>query len=80
MIKYYYDIRCSECGRFCRPVDAGVPYGPGKLEPPEEEFFCQDCFNKKIEHPEKVIIGCWWIRPQYVKIAKSILRHRRNIL
>lgn len=71
--------RCSICGKFCIPYDSGVQYGSYyDLEPPEEEMFCKQCYDKKIAEPKKVIIGCWWIKPNYVSIAKSILRHQRS--
>ena len=33
--------------------------------------------NKKLEKPNEVIDKCWWIKPNYVRVAKSILRHRK---
>jgi hypothetical protein len=76
-------IKCCECGKFCNPVDSGVMYGgAGALVPPDKDCFCNNCYQKKLEiaryNPEQIIIGCWWVKPNYVKIAKSVLRHKRK--
>lgn len=74
-----WDVRCSECGRFCVPYDKGTYYGScNDLEPPDPLFFCKKCVEKKLEEPERVISRCWWIKPNYVRVAKSIVRHRRD--
>jgi len=76
-------IRCYECGRFCIPADDGTFYGgPCDLEPPDTSFFCPVCAKRRMDvamhKPEKVILGCWWIKPDYVAVAKAVLRHRRR--
>lgn len=72
-------IQCEECGKFCQPYDHGTYYGScTDIEPPEPSYFCKKCVKRKLEHPETIISGCWWLKPDYVRIAKSILRHRRN--
>ena len=70
-------IRCEECGQFCRPADDGVYYGGClDLEPPDPVYFCRRCVDKYLQDPERVIVGCWWIKPNFVRAAKSIIRHR----
>lgn len=72
-----YNIQCEHCGQFCKPHDSGTYYGSCiDMEPPDESFFCKKCVDKELETPERVIVGCWWLKPNYVRIAKSILRHR----
>ena len=83
MARWYYDIRCSICGRFCKPADDGVMHGSSyDWDPPDPEYFCKNCFNDLIakakDQPEKIPISCWWIKPQYVSVAKAIMRHRRK--
>lgn len=77
-------FNCSCCGQFCWPHDSGTYYGSYfDLEPPDPEIFCKRCARKlmqgAVDNPEKVIVGCWWIKPDYVRVAKSILRHQRKI-
>lgn len=76
-----YDIRCEGCGKFCKPVDRGTYYGSyADFEPLDPSYFCKDCVDKKIEDPfsTKLGISCWWIRPNYIAVIKSILRHERK--
>ena len=41
-------LRCSVCGRFCRPVDSSTPFGGyNSTEPPEEEYYCGKCVLKE---------------------------------
>lgn len=75
--------RCSECGRFCHPKDGGVPYGHAyDMEPPDPIEYCPSCADKKMERailePEKIISGCWWIKPNYVRVARCMLRRKRT--
>jgi len=75
-------MRCSECGQFCRPVDSGTFYGHcNDTDPPDPDFFCARCakrnMDEAIKTPERIISRCWWIKPDYVLVAKSILRNRR---
>lgn len=73
---YKITIKCDDCGRFCKTVDSGIMYGStSSLEPPDTSYFCQECVDKKVEDPYSVIVGCWWIRPNYISVAKSIIRH-----
>ena len=75
-----YDIRCESCGKFCNPADKGTYYGGCMdLEPPDVSFFCKTCVGKKLKEPERIISGCWWLKPSYVSVAKSIIRHRNKI-
>ena len=81
MERWQWDIRCCDCGRFCVPADSGTPYGSCQdLEPPETLFFCPRCAERHLNEaqttPEKVNIT-WWRPPNYVDVAKSVLRHRR---
>jgi len=74
---------CSECGRFCIPQDSGTMYGSyNDYEPPEDVLLCPRCADRKmaeaIRAPATIIVGCWWRKPDYVSVAKSILRHRRK--
>ena len=76
-----YDLKCYHCGQFCIPVDYGIFYGSCcDFEPPDPVYFCKKCFEKQVvkakENPDKVISRCWWVKPYYVIIAKSIRRHR----
>jgi hypothetical protein len=76
-------IQCSECGQFCQPVDRGTFYGNClDIDPPDEDFFCKKCYNQKVNKakysPEEIIINCWWIKPNYVAVTKSIIRHRKK--
>ena len=44
-----YQTLCSECRKFCRPVDSYTPFGsqgPEGLEPLDEEYTCKKCFPK----------------------------------
>lgn len=82
MEKWQFDIRCCECGRFCLPADSGVMYGGcTDMEPPEADYFCPRCAQQLLKKaqrtPESITAGCWWHKPNYVSVAKSILRHRR---
>ena len=75
---------CSRCGRFCVPKDEGTYYGScNDTEPNEPEFFCAHCAQAEtaeaIAAPDRVIINCWWMKPDFVRVAKSILRHRRSL-
>lgn len=75
-----YDIVCEECGKFCRPSDKGTYYGScNDLEPPDVSYFCKKCVDKKLKQPHKIIIGCWWVKPNYVRVAKSIQRHEKKL-
>lgn len=76
-------INCSNCGKFCIPVNGGAMYGEScDFEPPEPEEYCPACSDMlmkgAISHPECVIFGCWCYKPDYVRVAKSILRHRKR--
>jgi len=63
-----WDIRCEICGKFCRPYDRGNYYGSVlDLEPPDVVYFCKPCVEKELRSPEKIISGCWWIKPNYVE-------------
>lgn len=68
------NIKCNECGRFCKLFDYGYYYG-GVLDvdPPEEPiYFCKKCVRKLKKHPEKIVFGCWWIKPNFInQLEKS---------
>lgn len=82
----FVKFHCCNCGRFLSyspPVDYGIYYGSYyHMEPPEPSEYCPKCANemmqRAIKNPESVITDCWWIKPNYVSVAKSILRHRRR--
>ena len=82
-----FDLHCTDCGRFThlgiRGSDSGTYYGgPCDTEPPDPHIFCPHCAGEQLEEakrkPERTPIGCWWIKPYYVRVAKAILRHRRK--
>jgi hypothetical protein len=72
-------IKCYECGRFCVPHDSGTFYGGClDLEPPDPVYFCKNCVDKKIKNEDNgMVMGCWWLKPNYISVVKSILRHRK---
>ena len=74
--KYYYDIRCTVCGRFCKSTcDSGTPYGNSlDTEPPEDEYWCDSCAKKEEDHYVKEgRVPDYWIQPKWVrKAAKSL--------
>lgn len=73
------NTKCEECGRFCKPIDSGTYYGNATdLDPPDPSFFCKKCVDKRLKSPDTVIIGCWWHKPNFVSIAKSIRRHKKQ--
>lgn len=60
-------IKCGECGKFCIPADRGTYYGGAlDLDPPDTVFFCQKCVYKFLKTPDKIISGCWWVKPNFV--------------
>jgi len=74
---------CCECGRFVSytAADCGTMYGNStRLEPPAADFFCKSCAAENIAKAvaRGSTIDCWWIKPAWVRIAKSILRHRHK--
>lgn len=72
-MRYRYDIRCSICGKFCKPVDSGVCYDTHySPEPPDEEFFCYSCVIQELLHPERIVTGCWWHIPVYVEAVRRM--------
>lgn len=73
--------RCEYCGRFVGyGADSGTYYGSYfDYEPPDPVYFCKKCVEERLQHPEDVITGCWWLKPDYVRVAKAILRHRRKL-
>jgi len=74
------NIQCEECGKFCIPYDSGTYYGSvTDIDPPDTSYFCKKCVDKKLKEPNRIIINCWWLKPNFVSIAKSILRHKRHI-
>lgn len=81
-----WNLRCDICGRFINHVaDIGCMYGNSEsVDPPDDTFFCDRCAEKEMQeaitHPENVIVRCWLGKPNYVRVAKSILRHKRKIL
>jgi hypothetical protein len=78
---------CCACGRFHNPhhldSDGGIHYGHSyDLQPPDPTQYCPKCakeaLEEAIQNPESIAINCWWIKPNFVSVAKSILRHRRK--
>jgi len=80
---YRWDIRCCECGQFipCFGGDQGVMHGGySDYEPPPAQFFCDMCAEQRMWYLVKRgnVWEGWWTPPDYVTVAKSILRHRRK--
>lgn len=72
-------IRCEECGKFCVPANSGTYYGGVlDIEPPDPVFFCQKCVYKFLTNTDKIIEGCWWIKPEFISIKNSILRNIKS--
>jgi len=73
---------CHICGRFCQPADVGALFNFSTLEEPEDLFFCPRCAGSKLsqamQKPESLVFGCWWHKPYYIRVAKSVLRHRKS--
>ena len=74
--------RCCECGRFVSFWDdQGVPYGGyNDYEPPPSQYFCKECARRcalRLADGGSVWEG-WWVKPAYISVAKSIIRHRRK--
>ena len=83
LIFEYTHLRCCECGQFI--ADTSAFYGAScDVEPPDEDYYCPRCAAKNMPfaraYPERVVIGCFWVKPDYVSVAKSILRHQRKML
>lgn len=82
---YQYQPRCCDCGRWCRPADSGTYWGTN-YEPPDPVYWCRSCTEQRMHtayaDPAAIIVGCWWIKPQYVKVAEARreLREKREIL
>lgn len=60
--------KCSICGKFCKIVDIGIPFGNcNDLEPPDEILFCQECVDReKAYHLEKKWMPNFWLKPNWV--------------
>ena len=68
--KYYYDIRCAACGRFCKSnCDSGIPYGNSlDTEPPEDEYWCDSCTKKEEKYYVKQEwIPNYWMQPKWIR-------------
>ena len=78
----WWQPRCCVCGRFVSyDADSGTMYGSStSLEPPEDDYFCPRCAQKETDWYVSMgrILRCWWIKPACVRVASSILRHRRR--
>jgi len=82
-----FHSRCCYCGRFCIPVDWEAPYGSGdEVDPPEDEPICEKCNTRlvamAIQDPARVatLAGGTWHKPNYMRIAESIVRHSKRLL
>lgn len=78
------NCKCESCGQFCIPYDRGRYYGSTlDLDEPEYVYYCYTCVDQIIEdclyNRSNPIIQCWWIRPNYIAICKSINRKRRRL-
>ena len=77
------NCKCESCGQFCIPYDQGKYYGSTlDLDEPEYVYYCRICVDKIIQNYLDTdtfpIIKCWWIRPNYISICKSIRRHHEK--
>lgn len=68
-------MKCSECGKFCKPYDRGVPFGgESDLDPPDDDFYCEKC-ARYLEnyYCEKKWVPDYWTRPRWsIRAAKKI--------
>ena len=68
-------IKCSECGKFHKPYDRGVPFGSvTSTEPPDEEMFCEKC-SEKLEqyYVDKHWVPNYWLKPNWTRnVAKKL--------
>jgi len=72
-------VKCDYCGRYAgQGADQGTTYGNCTMpEPPEPTDFCRACSGKQFQRAlEKGLIRCWWIKPNWYRMAASVLRHR----
>ena len=72
---YRFDIRCSNCGRFCIPADSGTVFGGyWDLEPPDSELFCKKCVKKLYKEAIKTgEIPMYWQKPLWtVRAARAL--------
>lgn len=70
-----YYIKCTVCGRFCKPADSGIPFGNSySTEPPDEEYYCQRCVEDKIKYyVEHKRVPLFWLKPNWtLKIAEIL--------
>lgn len=77
---YSYPRKCCDCGKFCLPADSSTSFGSSlDLEPPEPEYYCKKCVKRYIDQyincDEMPIMGCYWHRPNFIAVCKSIRRH-----
>jgi hypothetical protein len=64
-------MRCSSCGRFCRPADRGIPFGgPTDLEPPDEQFWCRRCArSEELRCLKTEWVPLYWVKPRWTRKA-----------
>jgi hypothetical protein len=75
-------FKCDQCGKFCGDnYDEGTFYGSyWDLEPPDPQIFCKKCSSTNIQKAiqSKHLAHCWWKKPNWYRIAHSILKHQKQ--
>jgi hypothetical protein len=73
--------KCIRCGRFCQPVDSGIPFGgPADFEPPDEEFWCYLCVSKELaDAVTEGWVPNYWIKPRWTRAAAAALAEIRRV-
>jgi len=59
-------VKCSRCGKFCKPYDSGIRYCATCLREPDPDYFCKSCVKEMKAHPEEQITNVWYIKPKYI--------------
>ena len=56
-------IKCSVCGRFCKPADSSTSFISGDtIDPPEPDYYCASC----VEREKQYFIKHRWLPPHYI--------------
>ncbi len=72
---------CTECGiTMPSPADWGVLITEGTES--KKVTFCKKCAKRHLDEatlrPQNVDAEWWVVKPKFVSVAKSILRHRKE--